>query len=173
MIFLGWISPSSEATLLDVYAKGSYIIPTQDVKLGGNSDVTLISANISTTNWTSLSFSRNLKTGDSYDFDIDNSDIYVLWAYGDDNSVDYATNIYAQVRQYLSLFFGSILTSSVVQHIDSGILQLNLFTGSCQPSADKSAAQVAHAFFMIIAWTLLFVPGKFGPGRTRFTSINK
>jgi len=132
-LVVGWIGSSGVANITDYFSVDRD--PTLDTQLGGTNDVKNISGE-RTGDWpTVIRFTRMLDTGDNYDTAIPNSEIYLLWAYGDDNSVD-------------------LITGSFNEHVSKGLVLVNFFDGSVQDVSSVGLVK-AHAILMIFVWVIM------------------
>jgi hypothetical protein len=96
---VGWLGSNGVGVLSDSYNR-AYAQPALDTSLGGRDDLVGISVERATNSagaaFNIISFSRKLDTGDSFDVLIADRNIYLLWAYGADGSVNEAICTYSR-----------------------------------------------------------------------------
>jgi hypothetical protein len=124
-------------------------MPRPDTEVGGDDDVRLISMSQikdnSSSTWTVVRWRRKLFTPDVHDMDIENREIYVLWAYG---------RMPGQGTEF-------------DVHYDRGIVQMNMASNTLNEDvrADgrsrHTPRRTAHGIMMVVAWAGLITPGNF------------
>eukprot|EP00026_Physarum_polycephalum_P002597 Phypoly_transcript_02604.p1 GENE.Phypoly_transcript_02604~~Phypoly_transcript_02604.p1 ORF type:complete len:907 (+),score=72.96 Phypoly_transcript_02604:3-2723(+) len=140
-MYVGWIDPAGKITMTDRYAT-EYAMPSADTSMGGKNDVQNVARGTDgDTGSTSITFTRPLDTGDKYDVALEPGNIYLLWAYGSDNSVDYAAQTFSE-------------------HIAKGIVQVDLFSGciSLERESGPDLMRI-HGEIMLISICVLIFSG--------------
>jgi len=135
---IGWIDSSTgEVQISDRYSDPSSItgeiLPLNDTSLGGFDNLFNISGSRETVNGvetTSITFSRKTNTGDKYDTVINDSQLFLLWAYGD------------------------VVGSVPQEHVTAGSLSVNYISGKTK----GAGLIVGHAVLMILGWALGITP---------------
>lgn len=148
-VVVGWMETSGEKRIIDGWAGAVRVMPRPDTEVGGDDDVRLISMeqakDNSSNTWTIVKWRRKLFTPDVHDMDIENRDIYVLWAYGSQPGTG----------------------SSFGVHYDRGIVQMNMAANTMNESvrADgrsrHTRGRTSHGIMMLVAWAGLITPGNF------------
>lgn len=148
---VGWVEDDSlVASVYDMYVGDKRGMPSVDSNLGGSDDVQLISGTQNTLSdgevRTSLKWRRKLITSDTYDLDIMDRDIYLLYALGSSDG---------RSSGYFS------------QHYEKGIVRMNLKTGAVNTTVEewvedpRTTLRSAHGSLMVVGWVLFMTIGRF------------
>lgn len=148
---VGWVNDDTLVpTIYDSYVSDKRIRPTPDTSLGGTKDVSIVSGTqVELSNGevrTTLKWRRKLITSDTYDLDIVDRDIYLLYALGsaDGRSDGYFT-----------------------EHREKGIVRMNLKTGAVNTTVEawvedpRTTLRSAHGSLMVVGWILFMTIGRF------------
>ncbi|KAH3743555.1 glucooligosaccharide oxidase, partial [Pelomyxa schiedti] len=158
---VGWVDSGGALTIMDAYSTG-YTVPPLDTSMGGTSDITATSGTQNTTH-TTLTWTRNLITGDSYDVDITDSILSVMWAVGtaDGNSpTDYSMHGSQSSGGYgcTQINFLSDCTSisysspaSEPQQVSSAVIQSS--SAACDISTANGMWEASNGMFTLI-WAM-------------------
>jgi hypothetical protein len=150
-MIVGWVNDDDLSTrVYDMYCGDKRIMPEFDEHLGGRNDVQTLSGSQTEApngeKTTTLRYRRPLITSDSFDLDIVDRDIYVLYALGTrDGNADGAFR----------------------EHDQKGIVRINLKTGSFNSTVEawiedpRTTLRSSHGSLMVLGWILFMTIGRF------------
>eukprot|EP01116_Phalansterium_solitarium_P017926 TRINITY_DN4564_c0_g2_i1.p1 TRINITY_DN4564_c0_g2~~TRINITY_DN4564_c0_g2_i1.p1 ORF type:complete len:954 (-),score=338.43 TRINITY_DN4564_c0_g2_i1:471-3332(-) len=148
-MIVGVVASERSVYISDRHAT-AYSTPVMDEDEGGSSDVVTIGGKRLTDDsgktLSTLRFSRRLVTDDKFDVQLSDKDIYLLWAYGDDKSVN-------------------MRTQQLAQHVNRGIQRVNLMSG-CMTGAPVARDAMPrliklHGVLMVVGWLGCLAIGQF------------
>lgn len=150
-MIVGWVFDDSlTGVIYDSYVGDKRGMPTPDTSLGGTNDVQLLSSSQTTLTdgqvRTTLKWRRKLITSDTYDLDIADRDIYLLYALGSSDGRS---------------------SGSYSEHSEKGIVRMNLKTGMVNTTVEewvedpRTTLRSAHGSLMVVGWVFFMTIGRF------------